>query len=248
MLYPKNLPSKARRLFLAASALALLAGCLAFMSTSKQKSADSIRFLALGDSYTIGESVDADQSWPMQLRARLMEQSVEVEWYKIIARTGWKTKDLKDGIQVSSPDANYNLVGLLIGVNDFFQGRGLDEYRQRFQGLLETAIKLAGGRKERVFVISIPDYSYTPLYKSNRDVVSGGIDDFNSVNKKVTLAAGVQYFDITPISRQGLDDPALVASDGLHPSGKQYTAWVKLMEPTILKMLENCIHEPPASA
>jgi lysophospholipase L1-like esterase len=182
--------------------------------------------------------VDEKDRWPMLLRERLQANAIEVEWYKIIARTGWKTRELAEAIKVSSPTPDYDLVGLLIGVNDDFQGRGLDEYKQRFQGLLETAVRLAKGRKDRVFVISIPDYSYTPSYQDYRETISRDIDDFNAINKKVTLAAGIQYFDITPISRKGLEDPELVAYDGLHPSGKQYAAWVKLMEPTILKMLE----------
>ena len=110
----------------------------------------SIRYLALGDSYTIGESVSEAERWPMLLRDRLQATGIEVEWYKIIARTGWKTKDLKEAIAASTVDADYDLVSLCIGVNDFFQGRGLDEYKQRFQGLLETAIRLAKGRKERM--------------------------------------------------------------------------------------------------
>ncbi len=197
----------------------------------------SIRYLALGDSYTIGESVSEAERWPMLLRDRLQATGIEVEWYKIIARTGWKTKDLKEAIAASTVDADYDLVSLCIGVNDFFQGRGLDEYKQRFQGLLETAIRLAKGRKERVFVVSIPDYSYTPLYKDHHESISRGIDDFNTVAKRVSIASGVQFIDITPISRKGLEDPSLVAGDGLHPSGKQYSAWVKLMEPIILEML-----------
>jgi lysophospholipase L1-like esterase len=243
MLRPRHLPRPSRVLLLAASAVLLLAGAVAFLphppSPNMDAETTSVRLLALGDSYTIGESVAEDQRWPMVLRERLQANGIEVEWYKIIARTGWKTRDLKEAIEVSQPTHDYNLVGLLIGVNDYFQGRGLDEYRQRFQGLLETAQTLAGGRKDRVFVISIPDYAYTPLYKAHRETISKGIDDFNAVNKKVTLAAGIQYFDITPISRQGLADPELVASDGLHPSGKQYAAWVKLMEPKILEMLQD---------
>lgn len=197
----------------------------------------SIRYLALGDSYTIGESVAESERWPMQLRDHLQTNGIEVEWYKIIARTGWKTKDLKEAIATSTVDSNYDLVSLCIGVNDFFQGRGLDEYKQRLQGLLETAIKLAKGRKDRVFVVSIPDYAFTPLYQDHRATISKGIDDFNTMAKRVSIAMGVQFVDITPISRKGLDDPQFVAADGLHPSGKQYAAWVKFMATTVLEML-----------
>jgi lysophospholipase L1-like esterase len=197
----------------------------------------SIRYLALGDSYTIGESVSESERWPMQLRDSLQTNGIEVEWYKIIARTGWKTKDLKEAIATSNVDDNYDLVSLCIGVNDFFQGRGLEEYKQRFQGLLETAVRLARGRKDRVFVVSIPDYAFTPLYQDRRETISRGIDDFNTAAKRASLAFGVQFIDITPTSRKGLEDPQLVARDGLHPSAKQYTAWVKQMLPIVMEML-----------
>ncbi len=196
-----------------------------------------VRYLALGDSYTIGESVAEDARWPMQLRDSLVVHGIEMEWYKIIARTGWKTRELRDAIDQVKPDKNYNLVSLSIGVNDYFQGRSIDEYKTRFQQLLDIAVAHAGGRKDRVFVVSIPDYSYTPLYRDHQDLVSKGIDAFNVLNRKVTLAAGIQYIDITTLSRKGLSTPLWVSSDGLHPSGEQYAAWVKLMLPTILQML-----------
>lgn len=233
--------NRKRRLLLIGSMLTLLiSGITLGMGMSPaQHNGQSIRLLALGDSYTIGESVNESERWPMILRDRLIEKGHEVEWYKIIARTGWKCKELSSAIDASSVTNDYNLVGLLIGVNDYFQGRPIEEYKRRFPELLQRAIGFAGGRKERVFVISIPDYSYTPLYQAHHETISDGIDQFNDANRKVSLAAGVHYFDITPISRQGLRDPELVAPDGLHPSGKQYAAWVKLMEPKILEMLKN---------
>jgi lysophospholipase L1-like esterase len=210
----------------------LAAVAIGFAATGPDKSGqESIRFLALGDSYTIGESVAETGRWPMQLRDSLLAHGEEVAWYKIIARTGWKTRELQSAIDQIQPDHDYNLVSLLIGVNDYFQGRGIDEYKTRFQALLETAVAHAGGHKSRVFVVSIPDYSYTPQYKQHMDIVSKGIDSFNAINKKITLAAGIQYFDITPLSRLGLKHPDWVAYDGLHPSAVQYTAWVKLMLP-----------------
>ena len=198
---------------------------------------ESVRYLALGDSYTIGESVDEAARWPMQLRDSLLAHSVEVEWYKLIAHNGWRTRDLKEAIDQCRPDKNYNLVSLQIGVNDYFQGRGLDEYKQRFQQLLETAVAHAGGRKERVFVLSIPDYSYSPKQKDQIETVSKGIDDFNNINKKITLAAGIHYIDVTAISRRGLSHPDWICADGLHPSATQYAAWVKAMLPAVLEMV-----------
>jgi lysophospholipase L1-like esterase len=196
-----------------------------------------VRYLALGDSYTIGEAVTEDERWPMQLRDSLLAHGMEMEWYKIIAHAGWKSRELREAIDQVKPDKNYNLVSLLIGVNDFFQGRSIDEYKTRFQQLLDIAVAHAGGRKDRVFVVSIPDYSYTPRYKDHQDIVSKGIDAFNVLNRKITLAAGIQYIDITILSRRGLSDPHWVSLDGLHPSGEQYTAWVKAMLPTVLQML-----------
>ncbi|MFN8393675.1 MAG: SGNH/GDSL hydrolase family protein [Bacteroidia bacterium] len=239
MMHLLHSPNRKRRLLLMGSMLMLLISGITLgtsMSPSR-KSTEPVRLLALGDSYTIGESVAEDERWPMQLRDRLMENGVEVEWYKIIARTGWKCKELSAAIDASSVTNDYNLVGLLIGVNDYFQGRPIEEYKRRFPELLERAIKFAGGRKERVFVVSIPDYSYTPLYQAHHDPISSGIDQFNDANRKASLAAGVTYIDITALSRNWEKDPELVADDGLHPSGKQYAAWVKLMEPKILEML-----------
>lgn len=196
-----------------------------------------LRYLALGDSYTIGESVAQDERWPMQLRDSLQARGVDVEWYKVIAQAGWKSRDLMGAITQMRPDKDYNLVSLQIGANDLFQGRSIDEYQQRFQQLLEIAIAHAGGRKERVFVLSIPDYGYSPHYKAHIAQVSPGIDDFNAVNKKVTLAKGIHYLDIVPLSRKGLAEPDWIAADSLHPSARQYSAWVKLVVPTVLKMV-----------
>jgi lysophospholipase L1-like esterase len=240
MLAIRKFSKKLRFVLVGVALLGVGIGMVAFRPSSRTDSgmaSTSIRYLALGDSYTIGESVSESERWPMQLRDSLQTGGIEVEWYKIIARTGWKTKDLKEAIAASNVDADYDLVSLCIGVNDFFQGRGLEEYKQRFQGLLETAVKLARGRKDRVFVVSIPDYAFTPLYQDHRESISRGIDDFNTAAKRATIAFGVQFIDITPISRKGLEDPQLVARDGLHPAGKQYTAWVKLIQPTVLEML-----------
>lgn len=222
--------------------LVLALGCVWNTSAHTDKSSDAgavdpIRYLALGDSYTIGESVAESERWPMQLRDSLQAHGIEVEWYKIIARTGWKTRELRDAIDQMKPDKNYNLVSLLIGVNDYFQGRSIDEFKTRFQQLLDIAVSHAGGRKDRVFVVSIPDYSYTPLYKDHMETISRGIDEFNAISRKICNAAGIQYFDITPISRKGLTHPDWVSQDGLHPSAQQYGAWVKQLLPGVLGML-----------
>lgn len=184
------------------------------------------KFLALGDSYTIGESVAEDQRWPVQLVRSLRKKDQAFRAPTIIATTGWRTDQLRSAIETRDLDRDYDLVSLLIGVNNQYQGRSISEYEKEFSDLLQTAIDHAGGDKSRVFVLSIPDYGYTPFGKQKQESISREIDAFNEVNKNITEDNGVTYIDITDISRRGLEDPALIASDGLHPSGKMYSLWV----------------------
>lgn len=187
---------------------------------------DHVRFLALGDSYTIGESVVANDRWPIQLMDSISARGLDYVECKIIAATGWRTDDLAKAIRSAKIKTAYSLVSLLIGVNNFYQGKSVTEYRPEFEALLTNAIKLAGGVKSRVFVLSIPDYGYTPFGKNNQEEISNGINEFNAANKTITEKMGVAYYDITDITRTGLAEPELVAFDGLHPSGKMYSAWV----------------------
>lgn len=190
---------------------------------------NTLFYLALGNSYTIGQSVAVSDRYSIQLQDSLSQSSIndkEID-VKIIARTGWTTGDLQGSIDNDDDlRSNYDLVSLLIGVNNQYQGRSLETYKIEFRQLLEKAISLAGNKKNKVFVISIPDYAYTPFGNENT-TVSQEIDEFNAANKAITEEFGIRYFDITPISREGLNDTELVASDGLHPSGKQYNLWVK---------------------
>jgi lysophospholipase L1-like esterase len=201
----------------------------------------SIQFLALGDSYTIGESVDEHERWPNQL-ASLIEvapefagQRVEVS---IIARTGWTTQELWDGIQSQTLEPPYDMVSLLIGVNNQYRGYDIHEYREQFVFLLNKAIEYAGGDPQHVIVLSIPDWGVTP-FAQGRDIqqMANQIDSFNAVNKGETEKAGADYFDITPISREAGRNPSLLAADGLHPSGKMYAQWAQLVLPVVLKKL-----------
>lgn len=185
------------------------------------------KYLALGDSYTIGESVNEAERWPNQLAVKLKTKGIATDKPTIIATTGWRTDDLKNAILKAQLQPTYDLVSLLIGVNNFYQGKPLDQYETEFADLLGIAIKLAGGKKENVFVVSIPDYGFTPFGKPKQPKITEGIDKFNLVNKRVSEANGVRYYNITDISRNGLNQPDLVASDGLHPSGKQYSLWVE---------------------
>jgi len=188
---------------------------------------NSIKYLALGDSYTIGQSVPSDENYPNRISARFADDSIIVDTTIIIAVTGWTTANLDAGIANANLTDTFDLVSLLIGVNNFYQGKPLEQYKPEFEDLLLQAIDFAGGIKENVFVVSIPDYAYTPFGNGNSNI-SEGIDNFNAANKAITDSIGVSYFDITPISREGLDKPELVASDNLHPSGEQYRQWVEL--------------------
>lgn len=187
---------------------------------------EPLQYLALGDSYTIGESVTEQERWPVQLAEVLTKQGTPVSKPKIIAVTGWRTDNLKNGINIAQLIGHYDLVSLLIGVNNQYQGKPVSEYELEYEDLLNKAIELAGGKKDRVFVVSIPDYGYTPFGKPRQREISVALDEFNAVNKRITEGYGITYFNITDISRMGLEDPELVASDGLHPSGKQYSLWV----------------------
>lgn len=197
--------------------------------------------LALGDSYTIGHGVPIAARFPVQLRLKLIEADLPVDTMQIIAKTGWTTADLKSAIGNTQLAADtFDLVTLLIGVNNQFRGFSLSAYELEFADLLETAIRFAGNRPERVFVLSIPDYGVTPFGQNrpNPAQISQEIDAFNAVNRTVTESRGVSYFDITPISREALNDPSLLAADQLHPSGKMYARWVDLLLPTVLERIK----------
>ncbi len=199
----------------------------------------AVSYLALGDSYTIGESVAASERFPVLLASELRAEGIPVEEPTIIAKTGWTTSNLQSGIaKANFKEKEFDLVSLLIGVNNQYQGRSLEEYKREFTELLLQSIDLAGGTKENVFVVSIPDYGYTPFGRSRQEAISNEIDCFNAANKRITDSLGVAYINITPISRNGLSDPSLVADDGLHPSGKMYSQWVALMVDAVKQKLE----------
>lgn len=184
-----------------------------------------MRYLALGDSYTIGESVPPDQRWPNQLARALRAKRIDVGDPQIIARTGWTTDELSTAIDQTAPHGPFNLVTLLIGVNNQYRGRSADQYRQQFTALLRRAIDFAGGNPRQVIVVSIPDWGVTPFAAGrDRARIAAEIDQFNAINRQEAERAGVGWVDVTTISRQ---NPALVASDGLHPSAAMYTEWVK---------------------
>lgn len=192
----------------------------------------SRRLLALGDSYTIGEAVAADERWPVRLAAMLNARGVSVAPPTIIARTGWTTDELSAGLSSAALAGTYDLVSLLIGVNDQYRGRGVEEFRPNFRLLLDRALGLAGNRAERVLVVSIPDWSVTPFaHDRDRARIAAEIDRYNSAVREEALRRGLEYVDVTPISRRAASETDLVASDGLHPSGAMYAEWARVILP-----------------
>ena len=191
-----------------------------------------VRILALGDSYTIGQSVDTSARWPAQLRDSLSVRGITTETLRIIATTGWRTDNLLNAIAGQQLDLQqYNFVSLLIGVNNQYQGRPFSQYRAEFRALLDSAVRYAGGNKSHVVVFSIPDYAFTPYgqQSGNPEQISSELDTYNAFNRHIADSMQITYIDITPVSRLGIQQPEYVAGDGLHPSGRQYTEWVKLL-------------------
>ena len=198
-----------------------------------------IRYLALGDSYTIGESVDEAERWPNQLADFLKAGGMPTE-VTIIARTGWTTNELWDGIQARQINPPYELVSLLIGVNNQYRGYDIKEYREQFTFLLNKSIEYAGGNSKHVIVLSIPDWGVTPFAQGqNGEKIAKEIDAFNIVSREETEKIGANYVDVTAISREAAYDSSLTASDGLHPSGKLYIEWAKLAYLAALKALQS---------
>ena len=189
----------------------------------------NFKLISLGDSYTIGQSVCESCRFPAQLKDSLQARYTELDTFnlEIIAQTGWTTTNLKNAISSADPQTDFDLITLLIGVNNQYQNKPFELYETEFVELVSTAISLVGGDASKLIVVSIPDYAFTPFGNGNPSI-SQEIDNFNLVNQAITDSIGVSYFDITPISREGLDKPELVASDNLHPSGIQYSRWVEL--------------------
>ena len=195
-----------------------------------------LTYLALGDSYTIGEAVEQKESFPFQLVTNLQQQNISVGTPKVIAKTGWTTDELQSAIKAENISQTFDIVTLLIGVNNQYRGNSKITYRKEFISLLKQAISFAGGNKKHVFVVSIPDWGVTPFGKGsgkNIETITKEIDEFNSINKEETLAQGVSYIDITPSSRNVDKDLSLAATDGLHPSAKMYGEWVVKLAPVI---------------
>lgn len=192
-------------------------------------------YLALGDSYTIGQSVAVAERFPMQTARYLTDQGIKFDTPEIIAQTGWTTANLLGALASAAPSKpSYDIVTLLIGVNNQYQHRSQQEYAEEFLILLNKALAYAGNIKKKVIVLSIPDYGVTPFASgSDKASIAREIDSFNLINKTIAGQAGVNYLDITPASRLAANDRSLIATDGLHPSALQYKVWADGLLPII---------------
>jgi lysophospholipase L1-like esterase len=217
----------------------LIAGCEKERASSlPNEPGVSKRYLALGDSYTIGEAVPETERFPYFIAKWLRDAQIRIGEPEYIATTGWTTSNLIKAIADRNPKGPYDIVTLLIGVNDQFQRMDTAGYRVRFKQLLNTAISLTGNRSNRVFVLSIPDYSATPFVpNSEKDRVSNEIDTFNKINRMVTLENNVSYTDITASTKFAISDPSLLAIDRLHYSAKEHINWAALLTPKIIAVL-----------
>ena len=188
------------------------------------------RFLALGDSYTIGEGVALESSWPHQLVQQLTRFDIRIQAPEIIAQTGWTTSDLLQALTETAPRGPYTVVTLLIGVNNQYQGRSIQEYATEFEQLLESALKLAGNYQERVAVLAIPDYGLTPFAsKDDQSGITYEINRFNEVNRRITVARGIAYIDVKTLSDRYLGDVNYLVNDKLHPNPELYGLWAQLI-------------------
>ena len=201
------------------------------MSATEQ-TAKKYHYLALGDSYTIGEMLPLQDNFPNQVYAMMKNDTVDLQPPRIIAKTGWTTDELEAGIvaanQADPLRSTYDLVSLLIGVNDQYRGRSVDNYKPGFEELLKKAIAYAGNKAERVVVLSIPDWGVTPFADGrDRAQIAREIDAYNAANKQIAEQYHVHYIDITPWTREAAADNSLLAADGLHPSAKEYKRWAE---------------------
>lgn len=215
-----------------------------FLLTPEIMAQEKLSYLALGDSYTIGEAVDADESWSKILSEKLTNRGINVKLDKIIATTGWTTDELLKAMNDddSLQSTKYDLVSLLIGVNNQFRGYGIKQYEVEFELLLKKAIDLAKKKVDRVFVVSIPDYGVTPFAienNKNADLIAKELYEYNRIAKNISDEYGVKFFDITPISLKAIWDKDYIAKDKLHPSAKMYADWADYIEPGVFQILTN---------
>lgn len=219
------------------SAIILLISLPAYFMITEKPEKHIYNYLALGDSYTIGESVGENERFPVQLANRLKADSFDITAPVIIAKTGWTTDELMAAIKEKNVRDTFSIVTLLIGVNNQYRGRSAEDYRGELKQLLETALIYAGGVKEHVFVLSIPDWGVNPFAEGrDRNKIASEIDEYNRVKKEECDKAGIKYYDITEFTR--ISEKDLTATDGLHPSGKMYKMWVDKIYEDVKKVLQ----------
>lgn len=197
-----------------------------------------LRFLCLGDSYTIGEGVTPEERWPNQLVTLLRERGRDVADPHIIARTAWTTDELMDAIDEALPPGTFDVVSLMIGVNDQYRSRPLEQFEASFVPVLEQALGFSAAGPSRVIVLSIPDWGATPFADGrDRALISREIDAYNARARELVEERGARWHDVTPLSRRVAQDPALVVDDRLHPSGKMYREWTLSLVGPVESML-----------
>ena len=217
---------------------------IAHDAMNNQTEEKKLKYLALGDSYTIGEGVGEEERYPVLLSESLKGFDIHLSEIKIIARTGWTTDELSEAIDKAELSKPWELVTLLIGVNNQYRGRSPESYRSEFVALLERSIDFAGGRKDRVIVLSIPDWGVTPFAEGrDREKIASETDAYNGINREESERAGVSWLDVTTISREAALKPELLAADGLHPSGLMYRYWVKDLLPLAFRILNKTNQE-----
>ena|ERR1051326_8007772 len=217
--------------------IAFLLICI--FTNSKPVSKMSYTYLALGDSYTIGESLPSNENFPNQTVQLLQKAGFDLRTPEIIAKTGWTTDELQDAVNKHKFQPSYDIVTLLIGVNNQYRGRTIEDYKPQFESLLKQAIKFAANKTEHVIVLSIPDWGVTP-YAEGRDrkKIAEEIDAYNAANKMIAEKYKVHYIDITTSTREAINDRTLLANDGLHPSAKEYAKWAEKVSAIIQKELK----------
>ena len=194
---------------------------LVFSCQINEKGENRYNYLALGDSYTIAESLNLIDSYPHQLKNQLKK----IDSVNIIAKTGWTTGELIDTLKSLNINNKYDYVSLLIGVNNQYREYDISIFEKEFEYLLNLAIQYANDRS-KVFVISIPDYGVTPFGFKNRDKIYKEIDQYNLIKRKIVEKYNIRFYDVTDISREAKEKKYLIAEDSLHPSRDMYSLWV----------------------
>jgi lysophospholipase L1-like esterase len=199
-------------------------------NTLKSQS-QSMTYLALGDSYTVGEAVPLENSWPHKLVYQLQSDGFDVQEPKIIAITGWRTDELIAAVkdQKKDLDKHYDIVSLLIGVNNQYQKKNISKYKREFKKLIKIGLSKSKYGAEGVFIVSIPDYGVSDFAKEEKlEHVAKEVAKYNKVAAKIAMKYGITFYDITPVSKTTEGDQSMFAEDKLHPSAKQYQLWLDI--------------------